>query len=85
MFPQNFPLDRMRSVVSDCDRFADDPHALDLYLFLNDLDHDMVAAYRNAIRDAAARARRPRRNPGQCQRITGRTCCGVMFTVHHRH
>ncbi|WP_188307572.1 hypothetical protein [Streptomyces sp. CBMA123] len=73
----------MRSIVSACDRLADDPQALETYLLLSDIDHDMVTSYRNAIRDAEAGARRPRRNPGQCQRTVRHICCSVIFTAHH--
>ncbi|MGV9263814.1 hypothetical protein ACWDRR_04000 [Kitasatospora sp. NPDC003701] len=60
----------MRSIVTTYDRLADEaPQDLGAYLYLYGIDHDMVTAYRNAIRDAEARARRPRRNPGNCQRI----------------
>ncbi|MEV7770898.1 hypothetical protein [Kitasatospora sp. NPDC086791] len=70
----------MRSIVSLYDRIADDdPQSLGAYLYLYDIDHDMVASYRNAIRDADARARRPRRNPGHGRRTVRRTCCTVMF------
>ncbi|MFJ9445076.1 hypothetical protein ACIRRH_24870 [Kitasatospora sp. NPDC101235] len=73
----------MRSIVSTCDKLADDPQALSMYLGMLDLTLDMVAIYRNAIRDADARDRRPRRNPGQCRRITRRFHCTIMFTAHH--
>ncbi|MFJ9606842.1 hypothetical protein ACIRS1_10940 [Kitasatospora sp. NPDC101176] len=67
----------MRSIVTTYDRLAAEaPQDLGAYLYLYGVDHDMVTAYRNAIRDAEARARRPRRNPGNCQRI-------VRITVRH--
>lgn len=77
MSPQNSPLHRMRSIVSTYDRIAHEaPQDLGAYLYPYGIDHDMVATYRNAIRDADARTRRPRRNPDNCQRI-------VRFTIRH--
>nr|BFD94233.1 hypothetical protein KitaXyl93_55930 [Kitasatospora sp. Xyl93] len=73
MSPQTFPLRRLRSIVSAYDRIAAEaPQDLGAYLYLYGIDHGMVAAYRNAVRDADAR--RPRRNPTNCQRI-------VRFTL----
>ncbi|MFB7128312.1 hypothetical protein [Kitasatospora sp. NPDC056273] len=86
MSPKHSPNHHMRSIVSTCDALADDPQALGVYLYLHDLTPDMVAIYRNAIRDTEAQARRPRRNPGQCQRITGRTRRYIVtVTVHRTH
>ncbi|MGW3075357.1 hypothetical protein [Kitasatospora sp. NPDC001132] len=82
MSPKHFPFHRMCSIVSACDELADDPQALGMYLYLHDLTPDMVAIYRNAIRDAEAQARRPRRNPNQCRRITRRFHCTITFTAH---
>lgn len=83
MSPQNSPLHRMSSIVSTCDRLADDPQALGLFLHLRGIDHGMVTSYRNAIRDAEARTRRPRPTPSGDRRTMLRTCCAVMSTVRH--
>ncbi|WP_030238085.1 hypothetical protein [Streptomyces sp. NRRL S-350] len=72
----------MRSIVTAYDRLVDDPQALETYLHLvGDIDHGMVTSYRNAIRNADAQARRPRRNPGRCRRVTAATHCTVTLTV----
>ncbi|MFG2302188.1 hypothetical protein [Actinacidiphila glaucinigra] len=73
------PLDHMRMVVTLYDRLGDDPQAQETFLrVMGGIDHGMVAAYREVLRDTdvAKHSRRPVRNPIGRQRVTT-----VTFTV----
>ncbi|MDX2646433.1 hypothetical protein PV341_23280 [Streptomyces sp. PA03-1a] len=67
------PLDHMRTVVTLYDRLGDDPQAQETLLrIMGGIDHDMVAAYREVLRDTDAlkHSRRPVRNPNGRQLVT---------------
>lgn len=67
------PLDRMRTVGSLHDRLGEDPQEQDRFLpTMSGIDHRMVAANREVLRDTEAlkHSRRSVRNPIGRERVT---------------